>query len=171
MMAHPLNPAGPPWLEFRSTPKVPAATILKHFKVIDTPVMVERIVREMGIEIRMSSAEEFAGASETTPDSAVIMIRSRDARVRQRFTLAHELCHVLWHPIGLSFRDADFVPSTHLEVEANGFAADLLMPEWMVRSAVNAVGPDAPRLAAVFDVSVASMEYRMRQLEQPRAAR
>ena len=156
--------AEPLWKFFRSIPKVPAATILEHWRINDTPVPVEKIVRAMGVEIQLVDTEDFAGFSETSEDRAVVKIRSRDARVRQRFTLAHEICHVLWHPTGVQYRDADFMPSSHREVEANGFAAGLLMPEWMVRSAMTAIGYEPLRLAAMFDVSTASMNYRLRQL-------
>ncbi len=156
----------PLWVAYRSIPRVSPATLLNNFKINDTPVPIEKIVRQLGIEIQMSNSDDFAGASETRNHTAVIQLRARDARVRQRFTLAHELCHVLWHPLGQNFRDADFKPSTPLELEANGFAAELLMPEWMLRSAVASLGHEPLQLAAMFDVSVASMEYRQRQFEQ-----
>ncbi len=158
-------PIEPLWKKFRGPPRASAGDLLRHFSINDTPVPVERIVREMGIAIEIVETSEFAGSSDTNGNQATIRVNAADVRVRQRFTVAHELGHVLLHPLGQNFRDPDFLPSTHFEVEANGFAADLLMPEWMVRSAFNAIGPGSLRLAAMFDVSVASIEYRLRQLQ------
>ncbi len=50
------------------------------------------------------------------------------------------------------------------EREADAFAAELLMPEHLVRHAVLEDGADARRLADRFEVSVAAMSLRLRRL-------
>ncbi len=156
----------PLWRRFRRIQSDPADAVLRRFGIVDAPVPVERIARGLGVHVELSYQTGFAGESITDSRRAVIRVNGLDARVRQRFTMAHELGHVLLHDTGRHFRDAEFMPSTHEEVEANAFAADLLMPPWMVWPALSAIGYDPKQLANVFDVSVASMEYRLRQLTQ-----
>lgn len=51
-----------------------------------------------------------------------------------------------------------------LEVEANAFAAELLMPAALVEQAVARYGKDVPALADLFDVSRQAMQYRLEKL-------
>jgi Zn-dependent peptidase ImmA (M78 family) len=63
----------------------------------------------------------------------------------------------------MAYRDISF-KGTAQEVQANRFAAELLIPEWMVRPALSITGPDVARLAAMFDVSEAAMATRLDDL-------
>lgn len=75
---------------------------------------------------------------------------------RQRFTLAHELGHLVMHQ----------VPSLNMEDEANAFAAELLMPRSDIRSQLVG-GMSIVRLAALkpfWRVSMASLLYRAQTL-------
>lgn len=63
---------------------------------------------------------------------------------------------------------AETKPSTHsarqYEIEANTFAAELLMPAVMIEQAVERYGKDIPALAEHFDVSQQAMRYRLEKL-------
>lgn len=61
--------------------------------------------------------------------SWVIMINSRDIWSRQRFTLAHELCHVLQNDTGQVIVDRATAQDQRPERIANSFARHLLLPE------------------------------------------
>lgn len=50
------------------------------------------------------------------------------------------------------------------EVEANAFAAELLMPSQLVEQAVERYGRDVPALAELFDVSRQAMQFRLEKL-------
>lgn len=87
---------------------------------------------------------------------------------RQRFTQAHELGHVVLGHVrnGVSpKRDTSFAlrPDEQDEVDANQFAAELLMPEEYVRTAVKREF-NLNKLASLFDVSTAAMHYRLKNL-------
>lgn len=92
--------------------------------------------------------------------------------VRQRFTMAHELGHfALGHLVDQTaeFRDApsDFYSdvSDPKEVAANKVAAQLLMPEIMVRFVIEQkLITSLPQLANVFGVSQSAMGYRLKAL-------
>ena len=90
---------------------------------------------------------------------------------RQRFTVAHELAHhVLGHTKDGEFhRDSVGNYSTGIrdyrEIEANQFAAELLMPEDAIRQLVSREGIDSTlRLANIFNVSEAAMHWRLKVL-------
>lgn len=100
---------------------------------------------------------------------------------RRRFTIAHEIGHLLLHVPVLheSFADkpADIreidegPPGEALpelrgrEREANVFARELLMPEGLVNEQAHATGCNLPALANRFEVSVPAMRLRLRLLK------
>jgi Zn-dependent peptidase ImmA (M78 family) len=99
-------------------------------------------------------------SNETT---AAIWVRSGDAPHRQRFTIAHELGHLLLHEAGAEYRDDTF-RGTPKEYEANAFAADLLMPLWMLDPAAAKWGRHPGYLAQIFGVSEQAMSIRLGRL-------
>ncbi len=91
----------------------------------DVPVDVFAIARATGLTV-IVGAFDHAGLLR---DGTVIEVPSRDPPHRQRFTVAHELGHaVLRHE----------VPEDRIEVEANAFAAELLLPRPALTEAVSA---------------------------------
>jgi Zn-dependent peptidase ImmA (M78 family) len=79
-----------------------------------------------------------------------IVVNQRNPEVRKRFTVAHELGHLIMHrftrthadnKFGVRFRDGRSSEGTDLEeIEANQFAAELLMPEAIVLEKVRRRG-------------------------------
>lgn len=98
----------------------------------------------------------------------VIHYKNTESNLRQRFTIAHELGHfILGH--GGAYRDnpVDFSIVNHdpLEIAANRFAAELLMPEDVLRFLiVNKEISDIARLANDLQVSQIAMKYRLKIL-------
>jgi len=113
-----------------------------------------------------------------------IIYNSTHPTVRQRFTIAHELGHVLLHAFTsphadlgfrVRFRDPDSSSgSVREEIEANQFAAELLMPkEAVLREAAKVkldfADPDMDaqklaHLADKFDVSTTALSFRLANL-------
>jgi hypothetical protein len=88
------------------------------------PVDVFAIARASGLTVTVG-AFDHAGLLR---DGTVIEVPSRDPLSRQRFTVAHELGHAtLRHE----------VPEDRIEVEANAFAAELLLPRPALAQAVS----------------------------------
>src|SRR5258708_2648089 len=81
----------------------------------------------------------------------VIGLNSAHPPVRQRFTIAHELGHRTLHPgrelildvpVRVNLRDKTSSMASDIEeLEANAFAAALLMPQQMIRDQVNQLPP------------------------------
>ena len=130
--------------------------------------------------------EEISGVLCRTKDSAVIGVNAAHAVTRQRFTAAHELGHLLLHrgraviveeDFRVNFRREDSkVTSKQEEVEANSFAASLLIPEESVLEAVRQMvdeddddssawsTADVAWLARKFKVSPQAMGIRLANL-------
>lgn len=75
-----------------------------------------------------------------------ILINSEQVKTRKKFTLAHELGHVIipWHTGTILSDESDLAQGEfeyrEMEGEANRFAAELLMPtDWVVSECENAV--------------------------------
>lgn len=102
-----------------------------------------------------------------TPSGFVIFTEKTEPAVRQRFTAAHEIGHFDLHKdlIGEGIRDNYLLRSdalsTKVEVEANKYAANLLMPMDKIEEAMSQ-GITTPRdLAKAFGVSEVAMAIRL----------
>lgn len=89
---------------------------------------------------------------------------------RQRFTIAHEIGHYILHSeeilhydgkqdVEILFR-ADNISNLN-EIEANYFAAELLMPENKISKLINEGVESISELASTFEVSEDAMRYRL----------
>jgi hypothetical protein len=160
IVAHPHKPL---WRQLRDAGQTSPDDLLQILEVRLPPVDVEHMARRLGIAIVRWSNLGYAGSIESDGRQATININREDHPVRQRFTIAHEIGHLLLHPMNagqVHFRDTTFVGSWQ-ETSANRFAADLLMPEWMLDLAMSSTGGQVWRLARLFNVSEQAMEYRL----------
>ena len=120
-----------------------AEAVIQHFWAgRPVPVNPEEIAVKAGIEVRSISPFEpgydpaISGAYANDGKRPVISYNLGDTPNRQRFTIAHELGHhFLQH--GPRFRDtsATLAGGSYdpIEVAANRFAAELLMPAYAMR--------------------------------------
>ena len=112
--------------------------ILDETGVRQPPVPVDDIIRNKGIGIRYSDLKDVSGVVVRQGDATVIGVNSTQSPVRIRFTLAHELGHALLHKgkevrfdktFSYNLRSSVSEQGTDIEeIEANFFAASLLMP-------------------------------------------
>jgi predicted transcriptional regulator len=96
-----------------------------------------------------------------------IEINPGEALVRQRFTLAHELKHVIDAPlVGRSYSEiaARIDGDQQIEAISDCFAACLLMPKRWVKRLWGEGINDLTALADTFDVSTAAMKRRIEDL-------
>ena len=142
------------------------------------PVRIERIAKDLGIELRSGDLDDVSGVLVRQGNSAVIGTNSTQSVQRQRFTIAHELGHFLLHEgitnhvdrsYRVNFRSAESSQATNVEeIEANYFAASILMPKHMLDelAAEEALDNDAmvADLAREFRVSRLAMSLRLANL-------
>lgn len=151
----------PLWLQLREQGAGPD-DILRHFGISEPPVPVRYIASKLGIRIhpKLRLGADGKMFASLDPPAAEIWIDAMDPEVRQRFTLAHEIGHLMMHPLGEVYRGGGSGWS-RTEREANHFAANLLMPEWMVRRQAVTTGLNEISLSLIFDVSSVAMSIQL----------
>jgi Zn-dependent peptidase ImmA (M78 family) len=155
-----------------------AEDLLDRHGVRIAPIPVEQIAGNEGIEIvRVSGGWNESGFLMREENSRpVIGINRKNSPKRQRFTIAHELGHwclhkgkplIVDHSVMINKRnDVSSQASDVEEIQANQFAAALLMPTNLVRevaasSELRSRDELVSRLADTFDVSSDSMTWRL----------
>ena len=145
---------------------------------LDWPGLLASVERAFDVNIAVDElAEGIDGLSLIDGDTRIVVIAPTDRSGRQRFTLAHELGHILFRDGGRHVIEEQlFETKSHDESRANAFAASFLMPkdeisEWLVgRDPVDVFS----ELVWDFRVSPDSMAWRLFNLElisaQDRAA-
>jgi Zn-dependent peptidase ImmA (M78 family) len=160
-----------------------AAEVLRAAGVRKPPVPVEAIVLRYGLQVRYQPLQsDLSGFLYRGTDQTVVGVNSTHATVRQRFTIAHELGHYLLHRSHRLRIDRAVLTRSqgdHLrgkgdrdEVEANRFAAAVLLPDELLRHDVEARQPldvlhdeGAVRaLARRYRVSTQALVLRLREL-------
>ena len=155
--------------------------LLEKHRLIEPPIPIEVVVRATeGVTVRYSDLKEISGLVIRKDGMSVIGVNRAHSAVRRRFTLAHELAHVLLHE-GKELRyDADFrfnlrselssTGSDVEEIEANFFAASILMPKKFLDSDQRTLTielEDAKaiqELAKLYMVSAQAMSVRLLNL-------
>lgn len=155
--------------------------LLSANRVRRPPVPVRRVARSQGARVVLDSLEaDLSGFLFRDSNEAVIGVNTRHARVRQNFTIAHELGHLLLHDrneqlhvdrkFSVRLRsDISSKGTDEAEMEANYFAAELLMPTDFIRHDVQKlIGSDADlaiqKLSEKYDVSREAMSIRLSTL-------
>jgi Zn-dependent peptidase ImmA (M78 family) len=162
-----------------------AAQLLMSGGVTSPPVPVERLARDSGalVSYQPFETDDISGLLYRAEGAApVIGVNSSNSKLRQRFTIAHELGHLLLHEgtgliierlVRVNFRNATSSTATDSEeLEANRFAAELLMPEDLLQRILGSLLVGRPlsdidlvkRLARRFEVSEQAMTFRLANL-------
>jgi Zn-dependent peptidase ImmA (M78 family) len=154
--------------------------LLDKYEIKAAPVPIEQMVREEGIRLKAGDLGSKSGLMLRGPEGTVIGVNSTQQRTRQRFTIAHEFGHCLLHADMTAHSDEAFrvkyrderssLGSDVEEMEANFFAASLLMPKALLDrdQAQDYVDIDdaeacAP-LARRYQVSMQAMSIRLMNL-------
>ncbi|MEJ0011258.1 MAG: ImmA/IrrE family metallo-endopeptidase [Bauldia sp.] len=163
-----------------------AELLLREVNCDSVPVPVDRIAKQLGARLRYAPLdEELSGMIFIRDGTPIIGVNSLHHSNRQRFTIAHEIAHLRLHPelitsavhvdkgfaVPVLRRDSLSAQGTEkLEIDANQFAAALLMPKRHLIAALaklsGDIDDDEPLqdMARKFKVSVTSLHYRMRNL-------
>ena len=147
--------------------------IKRHWN--SAPVQVGTIARELGVPVfAVILPEGISGAIQRDGDGYKIVVNKAHAKTRQRFTVAHELGHYIYHHdllgkgVGdtLAFRSDDSqLPNPSITIvherQANTFASNLLMPNHLINQ-LKAQGMNTPeQLAAALEVSLEAMRIKL----------
>lgn len=163
-------------------PEKAARELLEAQGIRKAPIPVDKIAKALGVQIRYSPLdEELSGMIFIKDGIPIIGVNALHHPHRQRFTIAHELGHYMLHRNLLSnevhvdkqfkilMRNSKSSTGTDaMEVEANKFAAELLLPEFLIEDVLAHstfdIDDRAPldELAKNFRVSKEMLEYRIR---------
>ncbi|PSF12409.1 ImmA/IrrE family metallo-endopeptidase [Marinobacter shengliensis] len=150
--------------QFPVDPKRIAAGLVKKEDGKDFKIVVET---KSPFDEELGSASGYAEFREGTPGSFVCAYNGLEPPYRNRFTIAHELGHVLLGHVAPGKkrkRDTTFNSNGDWdEVDANAFAAELLMPEAYVREKAKTM-TDISDLASFFGVSPTAIKNRLKNL-------
>lgn len=159
-----------------------AQKLLKAGNIKQAPVDVDQLARRAGARIHYEPLDgQVSGMVHRRHDGvAIIGVNSVHSLGRQRFTIAHELGHLVLHkdeklhvdekpPI--RFRNEESSRATNAtEIEANQFAAELLMPIELLTKEIESISDDTEAEEAVsylaerFQVSEQAMTLRLTRL-------
>jgi Zn-dependent peptidase ImmA (M78 family) len=165
-----------------------AHVLLEQMGITEPPVDVDKVARGLGYKVvfKYFDDDELSGTVFTDVGGSITLgINTFHAPVRQRFSIAHEIGHAQMHIAGKQANDELFVdpPARTLfrdgkaslgeykqEIEANQFAAALLMPADFVSRLGShlvktnpsiSVAEIVESLARGFEVSTQAMKYRL----------
>jgi Zn-dependent peptidase ImmA (M78 family) len=157
-----------------------AEKVLRLTKAWQVPVPIDLVAQRLNLRTEASVlGDDISGLLVVDRKRGAIGYNSTHARVRQRFTIAHEIGHYERHVKKsthlrlfidryVAFRDDEASEGRDREeVEANAFGAALLMPARLLREEIKKHNldlddeDDLSALAKRFHVSTSAMSYRL----------
>lgn len=139
---------------------------------VSTPDLAALVESAFGADVAIVALETgFDGLAATSESAKLIVLGTSRVPARQRFTLAHELGHLLAGDDQSVHLDKDVYDKAQAkdpsEVRANNFASAFLMPASVLRAAVGASGLSEDGFAALtcdLKVTPSALAIRLQQL-------
>ena len=180
-----MSPAKPSTTPFLSREEIEkhAKSVLCEHGLYAVPVDPVVLANRQGIKVRNAkfSEEGISGMLSKRGEKVSMLIHQSEHPNRKRFSIAHELGHHFLHLM----EDGEIIDTDvdmfrlepvegdddrerehrRREIQANMFAAALLMPAELVEEAYRDVTKNLSELARMFNVSEYAMGYRLGQLE------
>ena len=159
-----------------------ACEILDKFGITEPPVSIKQIAEKLGVKLQFQPLEsDLSGIMYSSGENSIIGVNDYHPQTRQNFTIAHELGHFLLHQNEVlrvdhaahaKFRNSLSSKGINAEeVEANLFAAEILMPQQFISadlensSIVDILDDDfINQLAKRYDVSTQALLIRLIRL-------
>lgn len=153
---------------------------INYFK-LTAPVDVEGLALALQLRVeRQNLADEICGMIKKKDNKYIIVVNQNHAITRQRFTIAHEIGHFIYHRAKIGdglvdnalYRQTTYNGIVNNEInakdeqQANNFAANLLMPSYLIEQIKKENGDvcDPVKLAEKLNVSVQAIKIRLENL-------
>jgi Zn-dependent peptidase ImmA (M78 family) len=139
----------------------------------EPPTCILTLVEErakLPVVVTAALPSHVAGACYRDGDGTLLWVNGAQAPVRQRFTLAHELAHAWCRHDGElevdTFETLSGRTTNDYEIQANAFAAELLMPKACMHELVTREPTleEVVVIGAHLGVSAIAVVYRIKQL-------
>lgn len=127
------------------------------------PLPVDKLIEQQGYQLRginkKNAPTDFSG--QVDHEDKLVVINNSHSNGRKRFTAAHELGHIMLHPNEnkIDYRIC-FSDSTPKEIEANRFAAEILMPYGIFQDIFEKCAGNFVAIAEFFGVSTGAATIR-----------
>ena len=162
--------------------RIKVSKILSETNIDSPPVPIETIAKQLGIQVQFELLpNKLSGLlyREDKKVKPIIGVNRLHPEVRQRFTIAHEIGHFILHkePVhvdreyDVKFRDPNSsLANNDSEIEANKFAAEMLMPIDFLKKDIDNRNINIPDddfieiLSQRYEVSMQAMIYRLQNL-------
>lgn len=160
-----------------------ALQLLEEYHATDVAIDIEFLVKKLNIDLSFEELEdEISGFLFTKGNKQAIVINKKHSENRKRFSIAHELGHSVLHDKNRElfldsrntvffFRDKRSSSGINdLEIEANEFAAQILMPQRLIDQLIKKYNLDITDdtnvtvLAKKLKVSEQALIYRLVKL-------
>lgn len=159
-----------------------ASDLLKEHDFFEAPVRVLELAGELSIDVTYEDLDDEISGVLVIADNGKVGMGLNDFHHpnRQRFTIAHELGHFVLHSTQKNlfidasptyFRDQKSTKGNDdVEIQANAFAAALLMPKELIHQAISDNNIDyldeydISKLAEIFRVSEQALTIRLVRL-------
>lgn len=132
-----------------------ARDLIKKHKIVKPPITLDALVKDEapGYEVILDDTFPNHLSGLTNARAKTIRINSNHPPLRRRFSLAHELGHIVLNHNAILFQRIDEENiKDEFEREANEFAGELLMPIRMFKACYELV-QNLDALAGLFEVS------------------
>lgn len=138
-------------------------TVLQKLNINSAPIPIEKVANIFALEVLLypNFPDSISGTIIKENGLNVIGVNSNHSRVRQRFTIAHELGHYIMGHDENSILDDKFDKKTDKEREANKLAGALLMPFDLLKRDIENEKHNIPSLAKKYEVSEQAMSIRL----------
>ncbi len=142
-----------------------AQKLVKDAQIKNAPVSLQQVIEYLQIEhnltvLRVEASSKVSGllvsCKDVDGEYATIGFNGNHPWCRRRFTIAHEIGHLLLGHACTGRQD----DGSHDETEANVFAAELLMPKIILKKDYKS-SPDIPTLARLYRVSDQALSIQL----------
>jgi Zn-dependent peptidase ImmA (M78 family) len=166
---------------FQRSIDLQASTLLRKHALFAAPIDIEALAKRLGARVLFDDLDDdVSGFLLREKNVSTIAVNQLHHPNRQRFTIAHECGHLVLHAnkgdqlwVDKTFSPVFFRNSNSSsgekfqEIQANQFAAGVLMPEELLRQQLkgDVTDMDILRLALKFKVSEQAMTLRLVALD------
>lgn len=143
-----------------------AREVLVENFIESPPIVIHQLAENYGLSVFKAVFEDNEIAGYLDVDKKRVVVNQEDSEERQNFSIAHELGHWLMHrdeveankdDIRIIYRKPLGGENNPLEIEANAFAAYLLVPDEMFKQFHDKTDQE---LASLFIVSQSVIGFR-----------
>lgn len=162
-----------------------ATNLLESYNLMSAPIKINKLIKKIGVSLtEVNLGDGISGVLVVENGKARIGYNG-DCKTRNRFTIAHELGHYFLHTNNENELFVDNVKVMYRkqaasriekmqEIQANSFAAALLMPQMLLKKKIHELKDDLflftdeeiiDSLSKTFKVSSTAMTYRLINLK------